>query len=98
MRRNNAPAAYHQQGEVLDTFACDQNAPNADFAALFDTDYLCALKPAKKDMQLPANNLARDFKYQARSHMAAASRWSNNQVISTAVDDALYSRWPSTVE
>jgi len=43
MPGNNAPAAYQQQGDVLNAFARDQNAPNADFAALLDEYYLRAL-------------------------------------------------------
>jgi hypothetical protein len=52
MPGNSAPAAYQQQGEVLNAFARDQNAPNADFAALLDEDYLRGLRPVKKDAKL----------------------------------------------
>ena len=53
MPGNSAPAAYQQQGEVLNAFARDQNAPNADFAALLDEDYLRALKPVKRTRSFP---------------------------------------------
>lgn len=95
MVNNNAPAAYQQQGEVLNAFARDQNAPNADFAALLDEEYLRALRPVKKDAALPANAEAKNFRFHARRHMAAALGWRGRQPFPTAVDDALYARWPS---
>ena len=72
MPGNSAPAAYQQQGEVLNAFARDQNASNADFAALLDEDYLRALKPVKKDAKLPANAEPKNFRYHARRHRPAA--------------------------
>ena len=95
MPGNSAPAAYQQQGEVLNAFARDQNAPNADFAALLDEDYLRALKPAKKDAKLPANAEPKNFRYHARRHMAAALGWRDRQPFPNAVDEALYARRPS---
>jgi len=95
MVNNNAPAAYQQQGEVLNTFARAQNAPNADFAALLDEEYLRALKPVKKDAKLPANAEPKNFRYHARRHMAAALGWRDRQPFPSEVDDALYARWPS---
>jgi len=95
MVNNNAPAAYQQQGEVLNTFARAQNAPNADFAALLDEEYLRALKPVKKDAKLPADAESKNFRYHARRHMAATLGWRDRQPFPNAVDDALYARWPS---
>jgi hypothetical protein len=69
MPDNSAPAAYQQQGEVLNAFARDQNAPNADFAALLDEDYQRSLKPVKKDARLPAEAEAKNFRYHSRRRM-----------------------------
>ena len=52
MPNNSAPAAYQQQGDVLNAFAREENAPNADFAALIDEDYLHGLRTVKKDARL----------------------------------------------
>ena len=95
MPGNSAPAAYQQQGEVLNAFARDQNASNADFAALLDEDYLRALKPVKKDAKLPANAEPNNFRYHARRHRAAALGWRDRQPFPSEVDDALYARWLS---
>jgi hypothetical protein len=95
MPGNNAPAAYQQQGDVLNAFARDQNAPNADFAALLDEEHLRSLKPIKKDARLSAEAEAKNFRFHARRHMAAALGWRDRQPFPNAVDDALYSRWPS---
>lgn len=95
MPGNNAPAAYQQQGEVLNAFAREQNAPNADFAALLDEDYLCGLKSVRKDGKLDANAESKNLLYHARRQMAAALGWRDRQPFPTAVDDALYARWPS---
>jgi len=95
MPGNNAPAAYQQQGDVMNAFARDQNAPNADFAALLDEEHLRSLKPIKKDARLSAEAEAKNFRFHARRHMAAALGWRDRQPFPNAVDDALYSRWPS---
>ena len=95
MPGNSAPAAYQQQGEVLNAFARDQNAPNADFAALLDEDYLRGLRPVKKDAKLPANAEPKNWRYHARRHMSTALGWRDRQPFPDAVDEALYARWPS---
>ena len=38
----------------MNAFARDQNAPNADFAALIEEGHLHSLKPVARDAKLPA--------------------------------------------